>query len=158
MLDRSRGFDHMLWLGRIDPRPRLIALNVSAWKRRVAVRTTIVAVLSGAIAGCAVGPNFNPAPAPNTPGYVPGKLASPSGGPGEPRVAAQHFVTGADVSARWWSAFKSPVLNELVKQSVNHNPNLQAAEAAIKIAQYNALAQRGLFFHKSPAIHRASNS
>jgi NodT family efflux transporter outer membrane factor (OMF) lipoprotein len=105
-----------------------------------------VAVLSGAIAGCAVGPNFTPASAPDVKGYVPGKLASPDPGKGEPRVAGQHFVTGADVSARWWSAFKSPRLNELVKQSVDHNPNLQAAEAAIRIAQYNAQAQRGLFF------------
>ena len=37
-------------------------------------------------------------------------------------------------------------MNQLVRESVNHNPNLQAAEAAIKIARYNALAQRGLFF------------
>ena len=86
------------------------------------------------------------APAPDVDGYVRGKLASPDPGSGAPRVAGQHFVTGADVSARWWAAFKSPPLNELVKQSVDHNPNLQAAEAAIKVAQYNALAQRGLFF------------
>jgi NodT family efflux transporter outer membrane factor (OMF) lipoprotein len=138
----------MLWLGRIDPRSRLAARNwnVSDWKGRIAVRTTIVAVLSGAIAGCAVGPDFAPASAPEVKGYVPGRLASPDSGRGEPRVAAQHFVTGADVSARWWSAFKSPLLNELVKQSVNHNPSLQAAEAAIRVAQYNAQAQRGLFF------------
>jgi NodT family efflux transporter outer membrane factor (OMF) lipoprotein len=136
----------MLWLGRIDPRPRLAAPNVSAWKPSLVVRAAVVAVLAGTIAGCAVGPNFNPAPAPDTTGYVPGKLTSPNAGPGEPRVAAQHFVTGVDVSARWWSAFKSPLLNQLVRQSVDHNPNLQAAEAAIKIAQYNALAQRGLFF------------
>jgi NodT family efflux transporter outer membrane factor (OMF) lipoprotein len=106
----------------------------------------MVTVLSGAIAGCAVGPDFAPAPAPDVKGYVPGKLASPNPGKDGPSVAAQHFVTGADVSARWWSAFKSPLLNDLVRQSVNHNPNLQAAEAAIKIAQYNAQAQRGLFF------------
>ena len=67
-------------------------------------------------------------------------------GAAAPAFAGQHFVTGADVSARWWAAFKSPPLNELVRQSVDHNPNLQAAEAAIKVAQYNALAQRGLFF------------
>ena len=75
-------------------------------------------------AGCAVGPNFNPAAAPDVNGYVPGKLASPDPGRGGPRVAGQHFVTGADISARWWSAFKSPLLNQLVKQSVDHNPNL----------------------------------
>jgi NodT family efflux transporter outer membrane factor (OMF) lipoprotein len=106
----------------------------------------LVLALSAAVSGCAVGPNFNPAPAPDVNGYVPGKLASPNPGPGGPRVAGQHFVTGADVSARWWSAFKSQPLNDLVKRSVEQNPNLQAAEAAIKIAQYNAQAQRGLFY------------
>jgi NodT family efflux transporter outer membrane factor (OMF) lipoprotein len=120
--------------------------HICARKRRVLAGTAVLAVLSVVISGCAVGPNFNPAPAPEVDGYVRGKLASPNPGSGAPRVAGQHFVTGADVSARWWAAFKSPLLNELVKQSVDHNPNLQAAEAAIKVAQYNALAQRGLFF------------
>jgi NodT family efflux transporter outer membrane factor (OMF) lipoprotein len=115
-------------------------------KRRVLAGTAVLAVLSIAISGCAVGPNFNPAAKPEVDGYVRGKLASPDAGSGPPRVAGQHFVTGADVSARWWAAFRSPLLNELIKQSVDHNPNLQAAEAAIKVAQYNAVAQRGLFF------------
>src|ERR1700722_7536580 len=103
-------------------------------------------LLALAISGCAVGPTFVAAPAPDADGYVRGRLASPDPGRDGPRVAKQHFVTGADVSARWWSAFKSPTLNLLVRQSVDHNPNLQAAEAAIKVARYNALAQRGLFF------------
>lgn len=115
-------------------------------RRRHAARGMLSGILALAISGCAVGPNFNPAPAPDVNGYVPGKLASPDRGRGGPRVADQHFVTGAEVSARWWSAFKSPLLNELIKQAVDHNPNLQAAEAAIKVAQYNAQAQRGLFF------------
>jgi NodT family efflux transporter outer membrane factor (OMF) lipoprotein len=77
---------------------------------------------------------------------LPGKLASPSGGPGAgPPIARQHFVTGADVSARWWAAFRSEPLNDLIRQSVEHNPTLQSAEAAIKIANYNALAQRGIW-------------
>lgn len=138
-----------MWcLARIDPRRRFAASNwnVSGWKWRVIVDAVIVTTLSVAISGCAVGPNFKPAAAPDVDGYVPGKLASPNPGPGGPRVAGQHFVTGADVSARWWSAFKSPLLNELVRKAVEHNPNLQAAEAAIRVAQYNAQAQRGLWF------------
>jgi NodT family efflux transporter outer membrane factor (OMF) lipoprotein len=103
-------------------------------------------VLAAAVSGCAVGPDFKSAPAPDVNGYVPGKLASPDPGRDGPRVAGQHFVTGENVSARWWAAFKSLSLDALVKQSVDHNPNLQAAEAAIKVAQYNAQAQRGLFF------------
>ena len=97
------------------------------------------------VSGC-VGPNFVPPPAPDAAGYLPGKLASPSGGPGAgPPIPAQHFVTGADVSARWWAAFRSEPLNDLIRQSVEHNPTLQSAEAAIKIANYNALAQRGIW-------------
>jgi NodT family efflux transporter outer membrane factor (OMF) lipoprotein len=117
-----------------------------ARRRRHAACGMLAGILALAISGCAVGPNFTPAAAPDVDGYVRGKLASPSPGSGAPRVAGQHFVTGADVSARWWSAFQSRPLNDLVRQSVDHNPNLQAAEAAIRVAQHNAQAQRGLFF------------
>jgi NodT family efflux transporter outer membrane factor (OMF) lipoprotein len=109
-------------------------------------RSLFAGALAVAVSGCAVGPNFNPAPAPDVDGYVPGKLASPGPRPSGPRVPGQHFVTGADVSARWWVAFRSQPLSDLIKQSVDHNPNLQAAESAIKVAHYNALAQRGLWF------------
>jgi NodT family efflux transporter outer membrane factor (OMF) lipoprotein len=113
---------------------------------RLPTYTMLFCAIVVSISGCAVGPNFTPPAAPDVTGYVPGKLNSPNPGKGGPGVAGQHFVTGADVSARWWSAFKSPILNELVRQAVDHNPNLQAAEAAIRVAQHNAQAQRGLFF------------
>jgi outer membrane protein TolC len=106
----------------------------------------LVVALASAISGCAVGPDFSPVPAPPVDTYLPGKLAAPDGGKGEARIAGQHFVSGADVSARWWAAFQSPALDDLVRQSVEHNPTLQSAEGAIKIAYYNALAQRGVFF------------
>src|ERR1700730_11006869 len=124
---------------------------------RLLTHTMLVGGIIVSISGCALRPNFNPAAVPDVNGYVPGKLASPNPGPGGPRVASQHFVTGAEVSARWWSAFKSPSLNVLIKHAVDHNPNLQAAEAAIKVAQYNALAQRGLFFPQVTGNSTSSN-
>jgi len=123
----------------IDP----ILCIVRRW--RSAACGVLAGILALVVSSCAVGPNFVPPPAPDVDNYVRGKLASPNPG-SAPRVAGQHFVTGADVSARWWSAFQSRPLNDLIKQSVDHNPNLQAAEAAIRVAQYNAQAQRGLFF------------
>jgi NodT family efflux transporter outer membrane factor (OMF) lipoprotein len=134
----------MLRQARILPRSPVVALrrHPLVLKGRVVAGVT---VLSFAISGWAVGPNFNPAAVPDVAGYVSGNLASPNPGSGPPQVAGQRFITGADVSARWWAAFKSQPLNDLVKRSVEQNPNLQAAEAAIKIARYNALAQRGLF-------------
>src|SRR5215471_2432978 len=116
-----------------------------AHRPRRAACAMVVAMLALTIAGC-VGPNFVPPAAPAVEGYLPGKLASPGPTPSGPKVKGQHFVTGEDVSARWWAAFRSQPLNHLVRDSVDHSPTLQSAEAAIKIAQYNALAQRGLFF------------
>jgi NodT family efflux transporter outer membrane factor (OMF) lipoprotein len=137
---------HMLRSERVAPEmdaaPRRAAFGRG---RRALICAAGATMLSAALSGCAVGPNFQPAPAPDVNGYVPGKLASPAADRSGPRVAGQHFVNGADVSARWWVAFKSQPLNDLIKRSVDHNPNLQAAEAAIRNAQYNALAQRGLF-------------
>jgi hypothetical protein len=87
-------------------------------RHRIAAGATVLTVLSIAISGCAVGPNFNPAAVPDVNGYVHGKLASPNPGSGPPNVAGQRFISGADVSARWWAAFKSQPLNDLVKRSV----------------------------------------
>lgn len=138
---------HMLRSERVAPETNVAPRRVTFGRgRRALICAAAASMLSAALSGCAVGPTFQPAPAPPVNGYVPGKLASPAADPSGPRVAGQHFVNGADVSARWWAAFKSQPLNDLIKQSVDHNPNLQAAEAAIKNAQYNALAQRGLFF------------
>src|SRR6202171_2755675 len=124
---------------------------------RLLTRTALLGAILASISGCAVGPNFAPPAAPDVDGYVRGRWASPNPGSDPPRVVGQHFITGADVSARWWSAFKSPLLNELVKQAVDHNPNLQAAEAAIKVAHYNAPAQRGLFFPQATGNSTSSN-
>jgi NodT family efflux transporter outer membrane factor (OMF) lipoprotein len=119
--------------------------GVSSGNQLVAVCAALVSVLALMVSGC-VGPNFVPPPAPDAEGYLPGKLASASGGAGQGRpVSTQHFVSGADVSARWWAAFRSEPLNDLIRQSVEHNPTLQSAEAAIKLANYNALAQRGIW-------------
>lgn len=102
-----------------------------------------------------MGPNFVRPAAPDADGYLPGRLALPTSDRGGPPVQGQHFVTGEDISAKWWTAFKSKPLNDLIKEAVDRNPTLQAAESAIQIARYNALAQRGLFF---PQITGSSTS
>jgi NodT family efflux transporter outer membrane factor (OMF) lipoprotein len=121
---------------------------------RQLISGVLASALAWSISGC-VGPNFVPPPAPDADGYLPGKLASPSASPGGPHVAGQHFITGADVSARWWAAFQSVPLNDLIRQSVEHNPSLQSAEAAIRVAQFNALAQRGAW---APQLSGNSNA
>jgi NodT family efflux transporter outer membrane factor (OMF) lipoprotein len=109
------------------------------------------------LASCAVGPNFVPPPAPDVTGYTPEPLRSPRADSGGPRVAQQHFVNGAEISARWWAAFRSAPLNDLIRLSVEHNPSLQSAEAAIRVANFNALAQRGLFFPQVGANYNVAD-
>ena len=117
-------------------------------------------ILAGAaallLADCAVGPDFVTPAAPPVMGYTPEPLHSPRTDAEGPRVAQQHFVTGAEISARWWAAFRSHPLNDLIRMSVEHNPSLQSAEAAIEVAYFNAQAQRGLFFPQVSANYTAS--
>ena len=148
----------MLRLRRIGLRSPLAApsWNTADRKRRVVAGATIASLVSVMVSGCAVGPNFAPPPTPDVDRYTRERLASPNAGPGAPHVEGQHFVSGADISSRWWEAFHSRPLDDLIKLSVDHNPTLQATEAAIKTAQFNALAQRGAFFPQVAANYTPS--
>ncbi|WP_426413496.1 efflux transporter outer membrane subunit [Bradyrhizobium ganzhouense] len=108
------------------------------------------------LASCAVGPNFTPPPAPDVTRYTPEPTASPRSNGDGPRVPGQRFVAGGDIPTRWWAAFRSTPLNELIRLSIEHNPSLQSAEAAIRVANFNALAQRGLFFPQIGASYDPS--
>ncbi len=120
---------------------------------RAATGVSFAALL---LSGCAVGPNFSTPPVPDVDRYTPEKLASATTS-GAPRIQQQHFANGADIPTRWWAAFRSRPLNDLIRLSVDHNPSLQAAEAAIKVAQFNALAQRGLFLPQIGANYTPSD-
>lgn len=108
------------------------------------------------LGGCAVGPNFSPPASPDVDRFTAGPVAAAAGERSGPPVKGQHFVNGADVAAKWWAAFRSQPLNDLIRMSVEHNPSLQSAEAAIKVAEFNALAQRGLFFPQVGANYTPS--
>jgi NodT family efflux transporter outer membrane factor (OMF) lipoprotein len=100
-----------------------------------------------ALSSCAVGPDFVAPPPPEVGRFTPEKTASPGNG--------QRFRGGADVPARWWTAFGSRQLDELIQEALEHNPTLEAADAAIRVAQYNADAATGAFF---PQLSLNSNS
>jgi NodT family efflux transporter outer membrane factor (OMF) lipoprotein len=127
--------------------------------RQAAATMRGLAVAAGSLllASCAVGPNFSSPPAPDVARYTPEKLQSPGSDAAGPRVAGQRFVNGGDIPTRWWAAFQSAPLNELIRMSVERNPSLQSAEAAIKVANFNALAQRGLFFPQVAANYTPTN-
>lgn len=59
------------------------------------------------------------------------------------QVPGRKVVLGGEVPSRWWEAFRSRGLNRLIEEALVHNADLHAAEAAVRIAQANALVQRG---------------
>ncbi len=105
----------------------------------------------GALAGCAVGPDFHRPEAPKTSGYTPEPLANPAGGGEVPGGGPQRFVQGMDIPAQWWHLFGSEPLNSLVERSLKANPNVQAAQAALRVAQETYLAQRGALLPSAEA-------
>ncbi len=111
-------------------------------------------VFLAAPAACAVGPDFQTPGAPPVGGYL---SQSPLAGlPRGERVPGQEILSGVDIPERWWELFHSRHLNELVEQGIIHNTDLQAAEAAVRAAQANALAQRGALFPTVGASYNPS--
>lgn len=98
------------------------------------------------LSGCAVGPDFlRPAP-PKASGYTPEPLPSETASADVAGGRAQRFVANRDIPAQWWTLFQSEPLNTLIRRSLEANPGLQAAEAALRGAREQASAQEGAFF------------
>ena len=71
-------------------------------------------------------------------------------------VPGQRMAYGGDIPERWWELLRSAHLNSLIEQGIIRNAELEAAEAAVRVAQANALAQRGALFPQVLANFNAS--
>jgi len=111
---------------------------------------------AGVLSACAVGPDFKQPDAPQVSGFtekpVPEKLASV---PNVPGGSPQEFAKEADIPAQWWALYQSPELDALIKKALTQNPNLGAADAALRAAQENVNAQIGGQYF--PAIGLGAN-
>jgi len=111
---------------------------------------------AGVLNACAVGPDFKQPDAPQVSGFtekpVPEKLASV---PNVPGGSPQEFAKEEDIPAQWWALYQSPELDALIKKALTQNPNLGAADAALRAAQENVNAQIGGQYF--PAIGLGAN-
>jgi NodT family efflux transporter outer membrane factor (OMF) lipoprotein len=112
---------------------------------RLAVGAVSAVLLTG-LSACAVGPNFKRPAAPAATGFG----SAPTQGETAPAVGeggdAQRFVAGMNIPSEWWTLFQSPELNRLVEQALKGNPDVGAAQAALRQAHELYLAQRTSFF------------
>jgi NodT family efflux transporter outer membrane factor (OMF) lipoprotein len=115
-----------------------------------------IALAAGALAACAVGPNFKPPAAPHTEGYArAGQLAPTTASAPLPGGDAQKFVDGLDIPGQWWTLFRSAQLDALIERGLANSPTLEAAQAALRQANENLAAQRGSYY---PSVSGALES
>jgi NodT family efflux transporter outer membrane factor (OMF) lipoprotein len=98
------------------------------------------------VAACAVGPDFEKPAPPAVTGYSPEPLPAETAAAPIPGGEAQRFVQGMDIPGQWWQLYHSPPLNTLIDEALRHNPDLKAAQAALKGALEEVYAQEGAFF------------
>jgi len=103
----------------------------------------LAALFAAALAGCAVGPDFRrpdpPAVASYTSEAIPAETSAAPGIGG----AAQRFVPGGEISARWWELYRSHGLDRWIREAIANSPTLDAAEAALRRAQEVRRARTG---------------
>jgi NodT family efflux transporter outer membrane factor (OMF) lipoprotein len=97
----------------------------------------LAASLAAGLAGCAtVGPNFKPPAPPIAQTYTQVGDSAPSSG-----VQA---MVGEQVAAEWWTLFRSPALDAVVREALANNKTIEQARARLAAAQEDVTAQTGL--------------
>jgi NodT family efflux transporter outer membrane factor (OMF) lipoprotein len=101
------------------------------------------------LTGCAVGPNFSRPQAPTAARYTADPLTEP---------ADQKIEMGANLPPDWWRLFNSPELNAIMAEALKANPDIKAADAALRAAEENLRAQDGVFLPNVQAGFDASRN
>ena len=107
------------------------------------------------VPACTVGPNFRRPSAPAVTGYTAEPLSSTVGAPNVAGGEAQRFILGGRIPDDWWALFHSGPLTELIDQALANNPDLKAAQAALRAAREETLAQRGAYYPSASASFSA---
>ncbi|WP_371869128.1 efflux transporter outer membrane subunit [Duganella margarita] len=117
----------------------------------LALRAGVAALIAAGLGGCALGPNFKSPAAPATAGdsYTPTPLPQQTASAPGVGGTAQQFAFGQEIPAQWWSLFRSPALDQLIRSALEQNPNMAAAEAVLRQAQENYNAQAGNLVYPS---------
>jgi NodT family efflux transporter outer membrane factor (OMF) lipoprotein len=105
-----------------------------------------VGILVAGLTACAVGPNFKRPSPPSATDYGSAPMQGETTATEGAGSSAQRLVAGMDIPSQWWTLFQSPQLNRLVEQSLKANPDVGAAQAALKQAHELYAAQRASFF------------
>ena len=106
----------------------------------------LVSSTAAVLSGCTLGPDFMRPEPPKITAYstmpLPPETASADTIAGD----AQRFLQDTDVPGQWWTLFGSPALNRLEEEALHANPDIETAQASLRQAHENVLAQQGQQF------------
>ena len=89
-----------------------------------------------------VGPDSLPPEPPDVGSYTPDRQPTTFSA----QDKTQHLDVSRELPAEWWEMFHSPALNSLISRALHDNPNIEAARAALRVAQANVYAEVGQLF------------
>ena len=94
-----------------------------------------LAILTGVLGGCAVGPNYHPP-----------KSAMPASWS---EVKSGGIITNTALASEWWKTFNDPVLNSLISRAVTNNLDLRISEGRLREAR---ALRAGAYWNLGPTI------
>jgi len=97
-------------------------------------------------AGCAVGPDFHRPEEPKVDRYGITPTPSATTSADVPYGESQAFAIGKQLPSQWWTIFQSKQLDDLVLASFANSPTITAAQAALRQAHENYVAERASIF------------
>ena len=150
----AAGFDRDFLQARSCRRRRCV-------RRGRAMRKILALLPAVTLLGCTMGPDFKPPAPPAANAYTKAPLTQTSGDASVMAGAPQAYAMDRDIPGEWWTLFRSPELDVLVRASIANNPNLTAAQAALNAAMENVKAQIGAYYPQvtgGVAASRQSNS
>jgi NodT family efflux transporter outer membrane factor (OMF) lipoprotein len=115
-------------------------------KRWFGLRALTLAAGALGLTACTVGPDYQRPKLSQGAGYAPQPLPRQTSSADAPGGAAQRFEAGADIPAQWWTLYHSASLDALIDEALAANPDIAAAQAALRQAREISYAdESGLF-------------
>lgn len=99
-----------------------------------------------ALAGCTVGPDFVQPELAADADYTQQAFTRTAQADIAAGGAAQRLIAGMDIPGQWWTLFRSPELNALVEEALRANPDVSAAQAALRQANELVYADQASLF------------
>ena len=106
------------------------------------MRRALSSMVIVALAACG-GEPLRPPEVPAAEQYTPTAVAPQTASAGVHGGESQQLVTGKDIPAQWWTLFRSPSLDRLVRDALEGSPTLARAGARLRQAEEDLNARTG---------------